>query len=63
MDNVELGLKVGGPVGDVAQVLVQTAVEVASQLYKLDAYELAEMDVLPKVCLACQDTHKAKGSS
>lgn len=44
VDAVELALAVGGPVGQDAQVIVQTAVEVASQLWRLDAFDLAQRD-------------------
>ena len=44
IDNVDLALDLGGPAGDVAQVLVQTAVEVASQLWRRDAYQLVESE-------------------
>lgn len=44
VESVEMALALGGPVGQDAQVIVQTAVEVASQLWRLDAFQLAEED-------------------
>ena len=45
IDAIELALKLPGPIGvDVAQGLVQGALEIAIQIAKHDAFELAEHD-------------------
>jgi hypothetical protein len=46
ISSIKIGLKAGGPIGpDIAGGLVQTALEVAMQIAKFDAYELIERDI------------------
>jgi hypothetical protein len=46
ISSIKIGLKAGGPVGpDIAGGLVQTALEVAMQIAKFDAFELIERDM------------------
>lgn len=63
LDNVEVGLRAGGPVGDVGQAVTMNATEIACQLAKLDAYELAERDGYTRrfACEHCEDTHEVYG--
>lgn len=44
VDSVELNVRLTGSASDTAAAMVQTALEVAMQVAKLDAFELAEID-------------------
>lgn len=44
LDSIELNIRLGGPASEAASTLVQTAIEVAMQIAKLDAYDIAERD-------------------
>lgn len=43
LDGLERGMLLGGPVGqEAAQAVMQTAMEIATQIARLDAFELVE---------------------
>lgn len=57
VDSLELNVRLSGPASETAAALVQTALEVAMQVAKLDAFELAERDDKARASGRCPGCH------
>ncbi len=61
LGGLEVALRLPTPIGtEAAEGITRTALEIAMNIAKHDAYDQAERDALPRTCTRCGDTHEMK---